>query len=164
MNKKLIIFFIAIGIIVIGGIIGISTHTNKPEYVMKKYVQLINNGEFDKLKKYEYNYEEYKIASSIDTYIDEGISMESIQKSAYIEDYQLNENSMSIQQCTGDLCISLMNINVGDNYKKISKILMYNIHPGFSSLNQTNGGLSCIVLGKVHGRWKVVYSPYYYLQ
>jgi hypothetical protein len=164
MNKKRIAIISVICVVIIGGIVGVVCYRNRPEYVVKEYIKLINNGNFNKLKNYEYNYEDYEIASSIDNLINKGISEESIKQATHIDKYDIHDDKNTIQQWTGDLYIYLMDFNVGENYKNISKIRVFQFYPGFNSSDQKYGGYNNIVVGKVHGKWKVVYSPFYYLK
>lgn len=161
MSKKVIIILSIIGVLIIGGIVGILCYKNTPGYVMKQYVKTINNGQYNKLQKYEYNYKNYKIISSIDYYKDNGWSDDIIMTKTHISDYKLHTNhDKNIENLTRGTILFSYNLDIGNNYKDISDIKVYDFTSDFNLLNRLN----VIMVGKVNGRWKVVYSPYYYLE
>ena len=145
-KKKLGIVIGIIVVLTIGIIVGLRIYTNNPDYVIKKYVEAINNGKFDELEKYEYNYEDYTIKSDAKDYN---------PAKAKITSY---DSPDKIPEDISYLCINQY-IPPVQEYKNIKETKVYYIKNELLGLYK-----NYIVVGKVRGKWMIVYSPYYYLE
>ena len=123
---------------------------------MKQYVKLINNGKYDKLNKYEYNYEDFKIKSSIENHKDTYN-----RDNAYIKNYKVELEKTKDNKKIMQYTYTLYPI-VGKNYNNISEIKVFAIDTEYHSLDHKFGGMQLISIGKVGLKWKVVYSQFYY--
>ena len=142
MNKKVIVGIVVAIVVVIGGIVGISKYTNTPDYVMKQYVNAINNKNIDKLDKITYKANQYKLLD---------ISDDNYQHKAYkITSYVFKGKLIDsdIDKIPSYLYKNPEEINV-----KIDGLYHYIIYGEKDDLDYD------IEIGRVDGRWKVVKCP-----
>lgn len=146
-KKKIIILSSIIGVIVIS-IVGTIIYFNSPNYIFNQYIKYFNNREYDKMEKLEYNYERY------DTHKVYDIDYISILDYSF---WSKGDDDEFIYEYTTHM---YENQDVPPSDVHISSVYIYTItYKNGSDLTRH----SLIVLGKVHGKIKVVYSPFYSL-
>lgn len=146
MNKKKIIILSIITIIIVGCIVGMVLYFNSPDYVFNQYIKYFNNREYDKMTELEYNYENFDIQKHY------GIDYMSLLDYSF---WAKSDDDNFIYQYTTNM---YKNKTVPPSNVHISSIYVYNVTYK-NNIDLTKHSL--IVLGKVHNKIKVVFSPFY---
>ena len=137
MNKKLIIIFIILGLVVIGGVIGFICYRNTPDYVMKEYVKANNKKNNKLLEQILYNSNSYKPMD-----IQHGYDIKVTDK---IISYKVKKSS------SNNLNNKIKN-EILDSNDEIIDSISY-------TANLKSGNTCIVILGKINNEWKVVFSP-----
>ena len=144
MNKKVLIGVTIAIIVVIGGIVGISKYTNTPDYVMKQYVDGVNNKNQRKIERILYTANQFKIIGMDEAY----------ERSRAFEIVECKKGLMITDSEPVKDFISLYYEHPEKIDVPITEIAHYTIY--------NKDKLPCVItLGDVNGKWKVIKCPFF---